>query len=89
MSPMRSTESLACWNCYHSPTRRSIGWDSLPANIWKATSMPMVKSVPFAAETVVCPLFSPIQSNFEKSGLRFSKNAVNASFASGAPRSSP
>ena len=47
MSPMRCTERLACWNCCHSPTSRSIGCDKRLANIWKATSMPIVKSVSF------------------------------------------
>ena len=33
----RLTAMLACWNSCHWPTRRSIGWLILPANIWKAT----------------------------------------------------
>ena len=43
MSPRRLTAMAACWNSCHSPTSRSIGCDRRLANIWNATSMPMVK----------------------------------------------
>ena len=33
-----------CWNCCHRPTPRITGCDRREANIWNATSMPMVKS---------------------------------------------
>jgi hypothetical protein len=38
MSPIRFTATSACWNCCHRPTKRSIGWETRLANIWKATS---------------------------------------------------
>ena len=53
MSPRRAIEMRVCCHCCHRPTRRNIGWLRRLANIWNATSMPMVMILPVAGSPVI------------------------------------